>query len=206
LSPTPTFTPGAGREASIAIYNDKGEKIRQLAPSLSSEPAHSVNLSVNPLRANGVNTVILTDSLGETIGIWDGKDSGGRVVFSGMYIVQVKTTDKDGNESAVNVKIDVIAGNSYNVTIEARYLDDGNIRITGAAVNVEWVIIRIYNIYGGLVRKYGPVGPAGYDFTWDRTGSNGGKVAGGLYLATVEFKDSRTGLISSKKEKIAVRY
>jgi hypothetical protein len=205
---TGTITPTleGNYTVSVDLYDSRGEKVRRLCTSPSGEIVRSVSLSVNPLHANGINTVVIKTSSGEIICVWDGKDNGGRVVFSGAYIIQVKTADNEVSKFILNVPIDVIAENNCNVNVEARYLDDGSIRLTGAAVNVEWVSVKIYNILGGFVKKFGPAGPAGYDFIWDRTGSGGGKVASGIYAAVVEFKDSRTGMISSKIQKIAVKY
>jgi hypothetical protein len=168
---------------------------------------HAAVLSANPLDANGLNNVVITNSLGDIIGIWDGKDSGGRVVFPGTYFIQIKTKDKDGNEFIINVPVDVITKNSFYVSMEAWYLNGGSIRLRGSAVNVEWLDLKIYNVAGELTGKYPQsISGAAYDFTWNRTTGSGKKVSNGIYVVVAEFKDLRTGLIGRKNLKLAVKY
>jgi flagellar hook assembly protein FlgD len=209
VSPTVTVTatPAGSNIISIDIFNDKGEKVRWLGTSLSREVVHSVVLSAKPLDANGINTTVITNSLGDIVGVWDGKDNGGRIVFPGTYFLQIKTTDKDGNDYIINVPMDVITKNSSVVDIKVEYLVSGNIRIFGDAANVERLDLKIYNIYGELVRRQPQsVSGAAYDFTWDRTVVNGSKASNGIYVVVAEFKDKRTGLVGRKIEKIAVKY
>jgi hypothetical protein len=210
-SVSPTFTvtptPAGDNTVRISIYNDKGEKVRPLDVSLSREVVHSIGLSANPLDANGINSTVITNSLGDIMGIWDGKDNGGRVVFPGTYFIQVKTTDKNGNDFIINVPIDVITKNSFYVSMEAWYSNNGSIRIRGSAVNIEWLDLKIYNMAGELVGKFPQaIAGAAYDYTWARTTGSGKKVSNGIYVCVAEFKDLRTGLIARKYLKLAVKY
>jgi flagellar hook assembly protein FlgD len=209
VSPTSTVTPTPAGDNTIhiSIYNDKGEKVRALAVSLSREVVHTIGLSANPLDANGINTTVITNSLGDMIGIWDGKDNGGRVVFPGTYFIQVRTTDKNGNDFIINVPIDVITKNSFYVSMEAWYQNNGNIRLRGSAVNIEWLDLKIYNTAGELVGKFPQaIAGAAYDFTWDRSTGSGQKVSNGIYVCVAEFKDLHTGLVARKNVKLAVKY
>jgi len=170
------------------------------------EVVHSITLSANPLYANGINSTAIKNSLGEIIGVWDGKDGGGRVVFPGTYFIQVKTTDKNGNDFLINVPMDVITKNSYSVSLKAFYQAGGSVEIFGDAVNVDWITLKIYNIAGELIGAYPQaINGAKFDFTWGRDNS-GKKVSNGIYICVAEFKDQNTGLIARKNIKLAVKY
>jgi flagellar hook assembly protein FlgD len=172
---------------------------------MSTEVVHDPHLSVNPLHANGINMLVITDSTGAVIGIWDGKDSSGRIVFPGTYTVQVKTKDEDGNEYIVNRYVDVITETTAHADVKVVY-GAGFITIFGAAQNTGGLTIRIYNIKGEMIKKAGVLVSGGtYSLTWDMRTTSGNKTANGIYAVVVEFKDINTGIISRKIERIAVK-
>jgi flagellar hook assembly protein FlgD len=207
ITMTATVSPTAGGSdiVNIDVFDSRGEKVIWLGQAMSREIVHDPQLSVNPLRANGTNKVVITDSLGGVIGTWDGKDGTGKIVFSGTYTLQIKTKDSSGNEYIVNRIIDVIAENTYSIDVKI-YYGDGFISIFGGAVNTSWIKIRIYNINAELIAQAdAQVLGGAYNYAWDLRTTSGSKAAYGLYIVVVEFKDSNTGVVSRKIEKLAVK-
>lgn len=203
MTQTPTYS--GENTVYISIYDDKGEKVRGLPVSASSEIVHAVSLSANPLAANGLNASVITNMLGESMGSWDGKNDGGRIVFPGTYTIQIKTLDKDGNEFVINVLIDIITSGSSSVSLKAEYLSGGAIRIFGDAVNVSRLDIKIYNAAGELIGKY-PQSIAGssYSMNWAGLTAGGSRVSSGIYVVVAEYVDSNTLLTGRRLIRAAV--
>jgi len=190
----------------ITVYDDKGETVRALADSFSAEVVHNATLSANPLYADGIKTSVITNSAGEIIGVWDGKNSAGKTVFSGTYYIKITTIDKDGNEYSVIISIDVIASSSAAVDLTAHYPDGKRIVLAGRAVNASDMELKIYNIAGELVFNARIEPSAGrYIYTWNCVTAGGIKTARGVYIAALEYVDSGTGQKAAAMRRIAVK-
>jgi flagellar hook assembly protein FlgD len=176
-----------------------------LDPSRSYIVIHSFSFSDNPFRVNGTNQLVIYDAGGAVINIWDGKDGSGVIVLSGTYTVQVRTKDKDGNEFTVNKILDIVADNSYDVSVKV-YYSASDMTIFGDAVNAQDFSIKIYNIKGELIISRRLQTAANkYSMIWDMRTAGGNKAAHGMYVVVAEFKDSKTGIITRKFEKMAVK-
>jgi len=154
---------------------------------------------------NGSNLLVIRDSQGQEIGSWDGDNTGGTSVYSGTYTVHVETTDGSGNKYIVDSPLDVITTNSLAVNnLTIRYLT-GAVRIMAGLNNAQWTEVRIYSINAELVRRYHEEQTNNLDITWDLKTTSGQRAANGIYIAVIQIKDSNTGYISMRTEKIAVR-
>jgi flagellar hook assembly protein FlgD len=186
----------------ITIFDEKGRIVRQLSAMPAAQVVHNVSLSNDPYMLDGNSNLVFTDSISQAIGSWDGRDKDGALAATGPYMAEVKTKDRDGNEYTVIKTFSVILGNSGRVeNLKISY--GGNmIRITGVIINADQVSLKIYNIYGELVKSFQP---ESLNVSWDMRVVSGAAASSGVYVLVIEAKDKSTGMKISRFEKLAIR-
>ena len=200
-------------KATILIYNEAGEVIRHLYaymddPGLSQ--VLSMQLSAGVIKpgyasSNGTpSQVSVILSNGATV-VWDGKSDNGTFVQSGQYFVEVHTSDGQGGQATVVREISVQDANAHNgierVVAQPNLLNTANGFISTLTSNTSMVLTLkafIYTTAGELVTVIdGAVGSN--NVKWDAS-----KVVSGLYIAVVEERDAKNGLVSRQIQKLIV--
>lgn len=196
----------------LSIYNEAGELVATLQDNTA--PSGPVMLDSDEVIyvGGGAAPAAFKYSTGGTL-LWDGKNSFGNLVSSGIYELQLEVKTKDGNYEMVESRtITVIAARAGAVLGDVKaYPDPYTVQAAPAApVTINWtnkekgqVTIYIYNIAGELIKtiRAGLDSPAGAQ--WDLTLSNGKYAAGGLYVIVVHAR-SGAGQAETKKIKFAV--
>jgi flagellar hook assembly protein FlgD len=207
ITDTPTPTPTSGDNTiEITIYDSRGEVVKKLGSFKYVDIIHTFTFSENPFRANGVKFVQIIDANKNVLGVWNGKDESGYMVLSGTYFVKVKTIDKEGNEYIVIQILTVLIEDTYSIKdLKILYNKDG-IRIIAGIENIEWMNIKIYNLYGELIKRINPENlGSNLDLLWDKKSASGKKVSDGIYILVFEFKDKNTGIVNRKIDRITVK-
>jgi flagellar hook assembly protein FlgD len=178
----------------LSIYNTSGELVRRLEQSVV--PGAQLSLDVDDvfyIKAGEENST--TIKLGDAGNMqWDGKNSLGALVSSGMYEVSVEVKDGTGytvystktitvlNEMSGPVLSDVKAYPNPAVADEYSY---SQMRIQWAGTAEGDITVRVYNTAAELVTVLrAKIADAGID--WDMETQAGSKLSGGFYAAVIE--------------------
>jgi flagellar hook assembly protein FlgD len=176
--------------------------VRRLSSLSAAQVAHSVALSNDPYMLDGNSKLIFTDAISSIIGTWDGRDKDGQLAATGPYMAEVKTKDRDGNEYTVIKTFSVILGNSGRIDGLKISYSGNSVNITGMVVNADQVSLKIYNIYGELVKTFRT---ESLNVSWDMRTVSGAAASSGVYVLVIEAKDKGTGMKISRFEKLVIR-
>lgn len=191
----------------VSIYNTSGEVVRRIEQgvvpgtqlSLETEDVFYINSGNNSttIKLGGAGTMQ-----------WDGKNSLGSLVASGIYEVRVEVKDNTGYTVSSSRTITVLNEISGALLSDVKaypnpsVLDD----YSAAVMRLEWqsaaigkITIRIYNVAGELVdRITGRIENLGAD--WDMQSASGQRLAAGFYPAVITA-ESQQGVT----ERLAVK-
>ncbi len=150
---------------------------------------------------------------------------------NGVYILQVISTDRDGESTIVTVMITVSHGKLEMITdllaipnpVSQKSLGDPQarvwIRYKVPSARLAGIRVKVYNVASELIREYtasdqtppaDPMGRSGScspcygTFSWDGRNRNGTICASGLYVVVVEAYDF-AGNIQRELVKIAIQ-
>ncbi len=199
--------------ARINIYNSAGELVRRLeTPNVSGT---SISLAVDDVIQVGKNAppINLQYAAGASIP-WDGLNSSGRTVDSGIYEIQVELNTAQGFKIMASKTVTILNAGSGGIVQEQKiypnpvFITDG--ATTGYAT-IKWLTaatgeadISIYNIAGELIKGINTSITAGITgIQWDLTTNGGSRVAGGTYVVVINIRKD-TGEHEIKKLKMAV--
>jgi flagellar hook assembly protein FlgD len=201
-----TATPYGKNRVQASIYDANGATVATLLPGGSDLIIHDFTYSANPFTDNGINILNIYDSNGHSFAQWDGRNFGRTAVPSGIYMVHVVTIDPDGNSYVVDLPLDVIAVGSDGVAgfsirdLGAEYV------IQSQVTNVDWIKIRIYNLNGELIKGFEMAPSSGqFSASWNKRTTSGARAANGIYVVVIEFKDSGTGYLDRRIEKLFLK-
>ena len=194
----------------LKIYNSAGEVVRVIESP--NTPGSIVGLGVSDvvLVGKGNSDVVVEYAPGQIIK-WDGNNSAGRTVDSGVYEMKVEISTAGGIKVVATKSVTVLnAGKAGVISGEKIYpnpvvLDNGN---TGK-VAIQWIpsgtgriTVSIYNSAGELVKKT-KTGLLPSSLDWDLTSANGEHVTSGVYLVVLQAQKD-TGELETKVMKMAV--
>jgi uncharacterized repeat protein (TIGR01451 family) len=192
----------------LAIYNQSGEKIRDLVTFESGTPIEDFTVVNGTLLTDSASATFLYDNL--PLGSWDGTNGSGQKVTNGTYMVKIDSTDPYGVTSTVT--------HSVVVNIDRNTLEIAVYNSVGEVVKhftQEEIQSLIAGVNGSLLPADFDVGKAslsskllspsyanvpgtnhtvtitlgsGRSFTWDGKGDNGQILSTGDYF--VEVKSS----------------
>ncbi len=199
--------------STILIYNEAGEVVKHLY-AYTSDPGSvgvaSVQLSATviqpgPSSPGTPSDLTITLSNGTTV-VWDGTSDGGTYVQSGMYLVEVHTTDGTGGEETVVKQVTVNDRNTAQgegtVTAWPNVLNGSGASWTttfnsNSSLSLT-LNVSVYTVAGELVQKIsGPVGTN--QATWNASG-----LASGIYLAVVDLTNANGYSMGRQIVKVAV--
>ncbi len=179
----------------LSIFNSAGELVRRIENSYL--PLGAVKLSVDDVLYVGDKSQSIDINYAEGQKIeWDGLNSQGEVVSTGIYEIQIEIKTDQGYKVVASKTVSVISAkktelfknikaypNPYYIKGE----NAGKVTVAWENINSGNVIIRVYNISGELIRKVDGDLSKG-KIEWDLKTSTGQMVASGLYIIIVEGK------------------
>jgi len=202
ITSTPTFTSTqtttAGNIIQIVIYDTTGQIIRTLSETKDTIAPNNFSFSESPFIADGSNVLDIIDNSGNIIGVWNGRNDNGNMVYPGTY--RVKVTINSSNYIIKDITVvaeDLLA----SAQVQVRYSSNNIMFFINA--NARWGKVKIYNISAELIKIIYPASGAG-NAVWDITTSGGKKVSKGLYVAVIELTNPDTGAAIHKLTKLAV--
>ncbi|HPN65692.1 MAG TPA: hypothetical protein PK247_10870 [Candidatus Goldiibacteriota bacterium] len=204
ITPTYTITPVPVDECAveITIFDSRGETVKNLPGVMTANPVHGFTLSSDPFKADGRAVLVAVSDDGSVIASWDGRADSGEVVPTGMYMIKVKSKDKNNNEFLVIKAFSVILDVAGKIeSLQVNYAKN-YIRVTGTTVNAEWIKVKIFNINAEIIQAYEL---DNLDFIWDLKTVSGSHAAAGIYIIYVEIKDVDTKRIIKKYEKFYIK-
>jgi flagellar hook assembly protein FlgD len=189
----------------VNIFNSAGELVATM-----SEPNPTGEQMVLQ-----VNNVVSVGSEAQPIGIayttsgasfitWDGKNSQGDYVESGVYEVQMVVKTEQGQSVVASKSVTILDEGAADVLGTVKSLPNPYTGNGTTPLKFTWqpsadgtIKIKIYNIAGELVRTLvGDLGAAAIN--WDLKGVGGQSVSSGTYICVVEGVDNN----GNKKTKI----
>jgi len=180
--------------------------VATLLPGGSDLIIHNFTYSANPFTDNGSNILNIYDMNGHSFAQWDGRNTGGNAVPGGIYFVHVTTIDPAGNSYVLDLPLDVITVGSDSITGFSIRDMGGAYVIQSGVANVEWIRIKIYNLNGEYIKGFYTVPSSGlFSVSWDKRTTSGARAANGIYVVVIEFKDSNTGYLDRRIEKLFLK-
>jgi len=202
-------------KVTVLIYNSAGEVVRHLF-SFTDEPGLStvngVEFSTDVIQpGNGSPAPGVPSQLSISLGngttlIWNGRSDSGSFVQSGVYFLEIHSTDGKGGNATVTKEVSVLEGNMSLVEIVAEPnlvdLGKGSGAVTLMGPQAMGLTLRasVYTLAGELVTVINGTAGTGM-IGWNASG-----LASGLYLASVEVKDSAGGLVRRQILKVLVKH
>jgi flagellar hook assembly protein FlgD len=199
-SPTPSVsasvTPLPPFHVSLKVYNSAGEEVGVLAENLQvyqqPQKLTLLNSDFNPDQ-NGVGQLLINGP--GTVMVWDGSDSSGQIVQSGIYYISMQSTDSFGKTTTWSKAMTVLRTNQgvlvqvFNGAGELVWSDKkplgnaGNLRLSDTQFSPT-------DSGPGLKISYG-TGASDFSY-WNGLNSQGQAVASGTYVVQVT-QDTETG-------------
>lgn len=199
--------------ARINIFNSAGELVRRL--ETNNITSTNVALEVDDVIQVGKNSgaISIEYAAGSVIS-WDGLNSQGRTVDSGVYEIQVELKTAQGFNVMASKSVTILnAGYDGIITDEKVYPNPVVVTDDGSAsfVTIKWLSlasgsagIKIYNMAGELIRDINTTIPAGMaGISWNLKSAGGNSVASGAYVIVVTIRKD-TGESEVKKIKLAI--
>ena len=199
--------------ARINIYNSAGELVRRL--EVDNVASTAINLAVDDVIQVGKNAppISLQYAAGASIP-WDGLNSDGRTVDSGIYEIQVELKTDQGFKIMASKTVTILNAGSGGIIQEEKIYPNPMMVTDGSAsgyATIKWLTastgeadIQIYNMAGELIRGIKTSITAGMSgIQWDLKTDGGRRVAGGAYVVVIHLKKD-SGEHEIKKIKMAV--
>ncbi len=187
----------------VNIFNSAGELVQTIITPYNGSDQVSLSIS----NTNGISNYVLPVGKGSpliTIGYtssnppltWDGKNSQGDYLQSGVYEVQLVLKTKSGFSVVASKSITILDEGSSDVLGTVKTLPNPYTGDTSTPLVFTWqpsangvIKIKIYNIAGELVRTLvGDLGAA--SINWDLKSVGGQTVSSGTYICVVEGADT----------------
>jgi flagellar hook assembly protein FlgD len=178
----------------VSIYNSAGELVRRMQQD--TVPGTQISLEVDDVfHVNSDTSNSTTIKLGGAGTMqWDGKNSLGSIVDSGIYEVSVELKDKSGF-TVYSTKTITVLNETSGPVISALKAYPNPVVIgssSSPAMRVQWtsaatgkVVIRFYNTAGELVSRL-DTKIENLFVDWGMTTPGGANLAPGFYAAVIE--------------------
>jgi len=177
----------------VSIYNSGGEIVKQVY--LPKPGGNVVDLNVDDVFYVGNNNNSTAIKFGDNGSFnWDGKNSLGDLVGSGIYEVYVEVRAGDGFTVAASRTITVLNEATGSLLGALKCYPNPYVVENSAAgvMHMAWagtgpgrVRVKVYNVAGELVDKFETDISAGH-IDWDMTAMSGSKLASAYYVAFIE--------------------
>jgi flagellar hook assembly protein FlgD len=184
----------------LSIYNTAGELVARMQKN--KVPAAPVDLDIPEVLyiGQGASNIDLKYSTDGSMFEWDGRNSQGKLVDTGIYEIVVEEKTIDGYYNLVTTRsVTIMKVNGQGVLGDVKaYPNPFVVEEDGfTPATIDWsnktagnVTVRIYNVAGELVRTLsaGLDAPAG--IKWDLTTGTGRYVSTGLYEILIQGKNA----------------
>lgn len=194
----------------VTIYNSGGEIVKQV--EMPKTGGDVVDLTVADVFYVGDSNATTSIKFGSNGSFdWDGKNALGDLVGNGTYEVYVEVKSAGGYTVAASKTITVLNQEAGSLLGDLKFYPNPYVFVKGSSgpMRFAWtgtgpgtVRIKIYNVAGELVDKFGADISAGF-IDWDMKSLNGKSVASSYYIAFIEAV-SGTGAIERRTAKLAV--
>jgi flagellar hook assembly protein FlgD len=196
----------------ISIYNEAGELVDRLQTSIL--PTGTIKFEPGGvLLVGGGAAPVPFKYASDGMILWDGRNSFGQIVSSGIYEIQLDVKTKSGYDTVMDTEtVTVLAAQAGKVIGDVKaypnpyYLESDNY----APMTIDWsnktagtVTIRIYNLAGELVWTGAGLLDSMQGMKWALSTSGGRLVASGIYVCYLHAKTA-AGAEETKSIKIAV--
>ena len=199
--------------ARVNIYNSAGELVRRLETKDLTNT--NISLAVDDVVQVGKNSgpINIEYAVGSIIS-WDGLNSQGSTVESGVYEIQVEIKTVQGFSVMASKSVTILNTGSGAIIADEKIYPNPVIVTDYAAqpfVTIKWLTastgpatIQIYAITGELVKTIDTTIAAGMaGIQWNLKSWGGDPVASGMYIAVIHLKKDSGGS-EVKKIKITV--
>ncbi len=197
----------------INIYNSAGELVRRLqSPDLTGA---SISLTMDDVVQVGKNSapINIGYAAGSTIS-WDGLNSQGRTVDSGVYEIRVELKTGQSLSVMASKSVTVLNMGAGGIIADEKIYPNPVIVAGDTAspfVTIKWQTasagpakIQIYTITGELVKSIDTTIAAGMaGIQWNLKSASGDPAASGMYVVIIHLKKN-SGESEVKKLKLAV--
>ncbi len=196
----------------IKIYNSAGEVVREIKNEIVNTTEISL-ASTNDVAVIGDNKpqLVINYAVGESV-TWDGKNTEGRLVSSGVYEIEVTVKTKDGFIIKVSKSVSVLnqgaAGTIGDIKIMPNpfKFSSENGKDTTAII---WsgradgdMLVKIYGLSGENIREF-RVRIAEGEVVWNMKTEAGSRIVSGIYVCVLEAKKD-SGEMEFQTAKMAV--
>jgi hypothetical protein len=191
----------------IGVYNEAGERIKEISVLQLSAPLENLELKGNVLtRLQGPGGTLEIYSQGCLLGTWDGTDSAGDPVTNGVYHIQVDNIDPYGvvttvtREATVSRSLARVSVEVFNEAgevvkhLQAWTDDPDGSEMTNVTLNTQAILPG-----GGAGNPSSVLIGIGsstmtLNLSWDGTNDGGRIVSPGHYELEVHWKDGQGGV------------
>lgn len=191
----------------ISIYNSAGEVIRRMNAPTVPDKLQELGMMDTVAVGKGAGLISIEYAAGVSMD-WDGKNSQGRLVDSGIYEVRVELNSGTGFETTSAKTITVLRLDAKDIITGVKAYPNPVYVVNGLVkpIKITWVPngagkarIDIYNQTAELVARIeAPLTPG--MALWDLANSSSEKVSSGLYIIIIHAqKDSgETEIVTTK--------
>ena len=200
--------------ARINIYNSAGELVRRL--ETDNVTSANVSLEVEDVIQVGKNSGVISIeyAAGATPLTWDGLNSQGRTVDSGVYEIQLELKTEQGFKVMASKSITILNAGADGIIADEKIFPNPVIvtdDATPAFVTIKWLSaasgsarLKIYNMAGELVKEINTTIASGVTgIKWDLKSAGGQSAASGMYVVVISTLKT-TGESEVKKIKMAI--
>jgi flagellar hook assembly protein FlgD len=189
----------------VNIYNAAGELVRRLEQA--SVPGTQVSLEVEDVFHISGGSNATTIKLGDAGAMqWDGKNSLGSLVSSGIYEISVEVKERNGYVVHSTKTITVLNESSGPIMSGVKFYPNPAVADATYVMRLAWtaaapgkVVIRIYNMAGELVTRM-ESRMENLFADWDMSSQGGERLAPGFYAAVIDAVST-----SGEKQRTAIK-
>jgi flagellar hook assembly protein FlgD len=172
----------------ISIYNSAGELVQRI--NLPTTATSAISLAVDDVVTVGKGSpdVQIGYATGD-VASWDGTNSDGRIVDSGIYEVKVETVNGDGIDVVASKSISVLNGGAASILSNIEIIPNPlTVTDPSQSMQIKWqasipgkIDIQINNLSGELVAHINATLQSGSAY-WNLQTQDGQSAASGLYV------------------------
>ena len=177
----------------LKIYNSAGELVRVINADKTSINQAALKVSDVVIVGNGNTNIQVEYAQGQFIS-WDGNNSQGRTVDSGVYVMNVEVSTANGLVIMASKNITIINAKTTGGISDVKIYPNP-FMLEGASVNratIKWTAsgqgimkVYIYNMAGELIRKI-ETDLLSSSVDWDLKTLSGKNISSGIYIVVLQ--------------------
>ncbi len=185
----------------INIFNSAGELVQTIKAPYDGISQTSLNITNNTNNnavlpvGNGAPPITINYTATNAV-TWDGKNTQGNYLQSGVYEIQIVVNTNRGYNTSISKTVTILNEGTANLLGIVKSLPNPYTGNTATPLKFTWqpsaggvIKIKVYNMAGELVRTLiGDLGTG--SINWDLKSVSGQTVASGVYVCVVEGVDN----------------